>query len=329
MKNNQNNTDKIPVLWFTCGIPGSGKSTWCENNKDKLNAVIHSSDSIREELLENVNDQSQNELVFTTLHKRVKEDLMNGKNVICDSTGLKRKNRLHFLRYIQDIPCKKICVLFATPLECCNNNNANRERKVPEYVIEHMVRTFECPAYAEKWDEIQIVWYDWHSDGLKFNFFDDLAQWRHISQDSPHHSLTIGDHMMKASDYYDYMARAKGWDELDVCLDFAILMHDCGKLMCKTYVKSDGNPSEYAHYYQHHSVGAYLSLFYLKDMYTCEYMAFTDNEILEMALLINCHMRPFMVYKNSDSAKEKDRKLFGDDFMTKLNILHMCDLAAH
>ena len=94
-------------LIFMCGLPASGKSTWAENNKEKLNAVVHSSDSIREEL-GNINDQSQNELVFNTLHKRVKEDLLNGKNVIMDQTGLKRKNRLHLLNNIlKDVPCER------------------------------------------------------------------------------------------------------------------------------------------------------------------------------------------------------------------------------
>ena len=69
-----------PTFIMCVGIPGTGKSTWLENNKEELNFIIHSSDAIREELGD-VNDQSKNELVFNTLHKRIKEDLLNGKNV--------------------------------------------------------------------------------------------------------------------------------------------------------------------------------------------------------------------------------------------------------
>ena len=35
-------------LIMLCGMPGSSKSTWAESNKDNLNAVVHSSDAIRE-----------------------------------------------------------------------------------------------------------------------------------------------------------------------------------------------------------------------------------------------------------------------------------------
>ena len=154
------------------GIPASGKSTWIKNNKDKLNMVVHSSDAIREEF-GNINDQSKNELVFNTLHKRIKEDLMHGKNVCYDATNLSRKRRIHFLQHeLRDIPCKKICVLFATPYEICLKNNANRERKVPEDVINRMIKNFEVPSYCESWNDIQIVWWDYKKE---YNIYSDFA----------------------------------------------------------------------------------------------------------------------------------------------------------
>jgi predicted kinase len=76
-----------PTIFITVGLPGSGKSTWMENHKEELDMIIHSSDAIREEF-GNINDQSKNDLVFQTLHNRVKEDLLNGKNVCYDATNL-------------------------------------------------------------------------------------------------------------------------------------------------------------------------------------------------------------------------------------------------
>ena len=309
-------------LYFMCGLPGSGKSTWLEDHKKELNFTIHSSDSIRAEL-GNVNDQSQNDLVFETLHRRIKEDLLNGKNVAYDATNLSRKRRINFINNeLRDITCEKICVLFATPIGLCKRNNLKRERKVPEEVIDRMVKNFEVPAYCESWDDIQIVWWDWKKDGIEFNFNEDVELWRSISHDSKHHSLSIGDHMIKA---WKYMCENTD----DFNLQIAAFLHDCGKIITKAFINSKGELSESAHYYEHHNTSSYISLFYLKDMFNDELMKFNNDEILYISLLINMHMRPFLAYRNSEKARERDRKLFGDDFMKDLDVLHECDLAAH
>ena len=309
-------------LYFMCGLPGSGKSTWLEDHKKELNFTIHSSDSIRAEL-GNVNDQSQNDLVFETLHRRIKEDLLNGKNVAYDATNLSRKRRINFINNeLRDITCEKICVLFATPIGICKRNNLKRERKVPEEVIDRMVKNFEVPAYCESWDDIQIVWWDWKKDGIEFNFNEDIELWRSISHDSKHHSLSIGDHMIKA---WKYMCENTD----DFNLQIAAFLHDCGKIITKAFINSKGELSESAHYYEHHNTSSYISLFYLKDMFNDELMKFNNDEILYISLLINMHMRPFLAYRNSEKARERDRKLFGDDFMKDLDVLHECDLAAH
>lgn len=312
-------------LFVLCGLPGSGKSTWAESNKDKLNAVVQSSDNIREQLGD-INDQSQNELVFNILHKRIKEDLLNGKNVILDATNLNRRRRIHFLsNELRDIPCEKICVLFATPFEICKRNNANRDRKVPEHVISYMYKNFEVPCYSEKWDDIQIVYWDYKKDGMKFDYKNDLEMWRKVSQDNPHHTLSIGDHMIAASSHYSGMCKSyEDRTTEDKLLSIAILMHDCGKIFTKAFINSHGEPSEFAHFYQHHLVGSYLSLFYLKEL-SC----FSNDDILYVSLLIGLHMQPFLAYDKSDRAKEKDIKLFGDEIIKQVEILHQCDLAAH
>lgn len=310
------NKDK-PTLWFCVGIPGSGKSYWSETHKDELNATIHSSDAIREEFGD-VNDQSKNELVFSTLHKRIKEDLIVGKNVLFDSTGLKRKNRLHFLRQIQNIPCKKICVLFATPVEICKSNNANRERKVPEEVIERMLKSFDVPCKQEGWDNIQIIWWDWKKEGLEYYIFSDVCEWTKIPQNNKHHSLSVGGHMIETA----YQCSERYHDKFPK-LYLACLMHDCAKPIVKGFIDSKGNPSAEAHYFGHDHYGSYQSLFYLK-----EFPVLNDEDILYISLLINLHMSPF-VWDKSGKAKEKDRRLFGDDIISDIELLHECDVAVH
>lgn len=309
-----------PIFMMLCGLPGSGKSTWAENNKGNLDFTIHSSDAIRAEFGD-VNDQSKNELVFNTLHKRIKEDLRDGKNVAYDATSLSRKRRIHFLsNELRDISCKKVCVLFATPYEVCLKNNANRERKVPEEVIERMIKNFEVPCKQEGWDEIHIVWWDWKKDGLEFDILSDMEEFCEISHDNPHHTKSIGNHMFSA--YCHYIRDNIG--NVNNLLADCILLHDCGKPHVKSYVDKDGNIGARARYYEHHNVGSYNSLFYLK-----ETERYTDEEILYGSLLIGLHMRHFMAWKDSDKAKEKDRRLFGDDTIKLLEVINRYDLAAH
>lgn len=310
-----------PTLFFAVGLPASGKSTWTENNKEKLNMVIHSSDEIRAELLGDINEQSKNDLVFKTLHSRVKEDLLNGNNVCYDATSLSRKRRIAFLQELKHIPCKKVCVLFATPYQICLANNFARERQVPEDVISRMIKSFDVPAYCEGWDDIQIVWWNYSNMvGFEYDIFSDLLQWSEISHSNPNHSLSIGDHMFNA--YVHYMKSVDYMDRNNL-LASAILLHDCGKPDVKSFTDSKGNPSETAHYYSHENVSSYLSLFYL------ERMGYTDEEILYTSLLVGLHMKPFLSWRQSEKAKEKDRRLYGDDIISAIETIHLCDQAAH
>jgi predicted kinase len=81
------------------GIPGSGKSTYAEKMKNEYeNIVVCSSDAIREELTGNVNNQDLNEEVFKVLHRRVKDNLKAGNNVIYDACNISSRRRRHFVQ---------------------------------------------------------------------------------------------------------------------------------------------------------------------------------------------------------------------------------------
>ena len=60
--------------------------------------------------------------------------------------------------------------------------------------------------------------------------------------------------------------------------------------------------------------------------YESEYL---DKDMLYVSLLINLHMNPFLKWKQSEKAKEKDRRLFGDAIIEQVMIINQCDLAAH
>ena len=75
-----------PTLIVMVGLPGSGKSTIAKQlAEDNPNTLIFSSDAYREKICGDENDQSNNDLVFRTLHKDLREALLLGKNCIFDA----------------------------------------------------------------------------------------------------------------------------------------------------------------------------------------------------------------------------------------------------
>lgn len=304
-----------PIIYMAVGLVASGKSTWAETHKEELNAVVHSSDAIRAELGD-VNDQTQNDKVFRILHQRIKDDLKSGKNVIYDATNLSRKNRVHFLKNeLNGIECEKVCILFATPWEECLARNFARERQVPEEVMIRMYKNFETPYYTDGFDDIQIIYSDiLGTYGFEYDICVDLEKWKKIDHKNPHHSMSIGNHMLAACDYIKDKTN-------DIRLITTTLLHDIGKESTRSW---NAEKDHYT-YYQHHCVGSYLALFYLKRMYP----EWSEKDILYVSLLINLHMRPLLSWRESDNAKEKDRRLFGDDILQSLELLNESDIAAH
>lgn len=300
-----------PTFIMLVGLPASGKSTYAKELADKCNANIHASDSIREELSGDINNQNINDLVFKTLHSRVKEDLTNGKSCVYDATNISYKRRMAFLNELNKIPCEKNCVVMATPYEECIKQNNTRDRKVPEEVIERMYRHFDVPYYYEGWDGVWIK-YTSNSQGCYSYPVHWLDMVKNYNQNNTHHSLSLGEHCNEA---WKYLCENNG----DLTLRIAGILHDCGKPFCKTFINGKGETTEQAHYYQHERVGSYDSLFY--DM-ICN--------PLDVAVLIRWHMQPYFWEKdNNEKSHNKYRKLWGEELYKDIMLLHEADKNAH
>lgn len=296
------------------GLPGSGKSTYANSLKNKYR--IHSSDKIREELGD-INDQSKNMKVFEILHKRIKDDLENGKNVCYDATNLSRKRRIAFIRELKHIPCKKECVLIATPFEECLKQNSNRDRIVPEEVLYKMYKSFQIPCEQEGFDNVFIHYpkEEWKMYYGKVN--DYLFSLLDYGQENSHHTLTLGQHMIRAGSRLLLKNKLVHYD-----VYLATILHDVGKPDVKSFVDSKGEVDSDAHYYNHHYTGSYKCLFFDYSEFKVPY----NKE--HIALLIEHHMKPYMEWKQSNKAKEKDRRIFGDQFIEQVELLHEADIKA-
>lgn len=294
------------------GIPGSGKSHEAEIIAKEHNAIIHASDRLREELFRDVNHMGDNGFLFNELHKRIQRDLKAGKNVIYDATNINSKKRISFLKSLKDIPCEKIAILIMTPYQQCLKNNAERERSIPESVIEKMYTNFQVPYYYEGFDIVQIVL--WQEANVYAPYIV-VERYKNYNQDNEHHQLTLGQHLITSYNYMLSKSLCGENEDIPDELTLATLLHDIGKPFCKEFKEGDKN----AHYYNHMNVGAYDSFFYTSSI---------ECNTLLIAWLINWHMEPFF-WKKDEKLKENRLKLWGKDLFEMIEKLHEADLYAH
>ena len=302
-------------FFMTVGLPCSGKSEYAKNFAVEHNAEIFSSDSLREEMFGDVNHQADNEALFKELHKRIRECLASDKNAIYDATNINYKRRMEFLKSLNKILCEKIAILMATPYEICLERNAKRERKVPEEVIKRMYMNFWVPAKYEGFDNVQIVYSEGteNSKGYPANWLDTVMDY---DQGNSHHSLTLGQHCEKTWELMDERASTVGI--IDTSLRAAAILHDEGKPFTRTNINKKGEVTEDAHYYNHEHISSYDSLFFSG-----------SHDKIYTACLIQWHMKPYLAWKESEKALNRDKKILGDKLFNHIMLLHECDALAH
>lgn len=309
-----------PIFYMTVGLPGSGKSTWAnEQKKENPDIIICSSDAIREELFgsagDDVNTKENNTIVFETLHKRIKKGLSDGHDAIYDATNINSKKRMQFLQELElnKIQCHKKCLIFATEYEDCISYNYGRERVVPKEVIQNMYMHWETPYFFEGWDEIDIVYNFKNPEKDILKTLSDLYSY---DQHNSHHSMTLGLHCFNVGCSIKHnltkdILRQAGW------------LHDIGKVFTRTSGHKCNDPDEAqywhyhaeAHYYNHENVGAYNAMFYKL------------NDTLLTSVLINLHMKPYSWIE--EKTKEKYKKLWGDELFDMVIKLHEADKNNH
>lgn len=294
-----------PKLYMLIGLPSSGKSTYAKT----LDGTIFSSDALRAEMWGNEATQGDNQVLFTELHRRIKDCLRSGQNAIYDACNIDYKKRMAFLKELTHIDCEKICIFIAVPYEECIKRNKERDRVVPEYVIERMYKNFTAPYWYEGWDNIRIV------NGFE-NIYDS-RDWAYrevweFNQKNHHHTFTLGQHCaiaLMAMDFYH---------KVSADMQMTALIHDNGKVFCKDFHNKKGEETEEAHYYNHQYVGCYNSFFFN-----------SIDDHLYVAQLIQWHMSPYTAWKDSEKAMGRDKKLLGEDLFNDIMILHEADVKAH
>lgn len=313
-----------PTFYMLCGLPASGKSTVAKKLSEDTGAVIHSSDDLRKELYKDENFQDKNNELFLTLHRRIKDDLRNEISVVYDATNISYKKRKAFLSELTNIECKRVCIIVATPYKECLTRNQERDRKVPDEVIKNMYTHWNIPYWYEGWDDIEI---EYTVDTCYFGSpLDVIDKYINYDQQNYHHKLTLGWHLEQTLHSIQKRKRHIMLSNNDLSktnyLRVAAVLHDCGKPFVQIISTELNDIDEFdAHYYQHHCVGAYDSLFY-----EAEYNS------INHAVLIQWHMQPYSWERdevNGEKQRLKYKKLWGNDLYEDIMLLHETDVLAH
>ena len=308
------------------GIPGSGKSYYAQEYlKAHPNSVWLSSDAIREELLDDANDQQNPRAVFDEMFRRTITSLNNGKNVVYDATNLVAKTRRALVARIREAvkeDFSSCCHIISCTIEECKMRNANRDRVVPEEVIDRMVRQFQIPWYNEGWDQIVLV-----KSGSRFLINKEQEILSGIPHDNPHHSANLGEHCALAAAKMERILDKQDFprDKHRAILLEAALRHDIGKRATKVFHNAKGERTNVAHYYEHNNVGAYLWLS------SDQQFNWSFQEFLYIGLLIQWHMQPYFLAGGSYESLLSwcRRKGFNNEVAKDLWFIHEADLSAH
>ena len=324
------------ILIVTVGLPGSGKTSWVDDfiaeNQGQAIDVI-SSDRIREEIFNDIEDQNHNGEVFDLMKRRTKESLSQGHVAIYEATNISSKRRRALLKELNKYYDKAICLFKYKRLSACQIDNEERDREVPSDVIDRMYRNFEIPHKNEGFDEI-IVDFDEKTnlylgnkskggigilkdELLAIETYDDyksllcqlgLNQCIDMLQDSKWHTLSLSKHM-----YFCFRAvREYYWHDINLVI--ASMLHD----ISKPNVRTEDKDQKYAHYYGHENASAYDVIDIL-----LRYVRIDIEDILEIAWLIGNHMK---LKNNID--KDKFSNIIGYDDYLRLEALDNADNSA-
>ena len=318
----------MPNIIFTCGLPGSGK-TWYANQIKEFKgdkAVVLSSDDIRAELWGDANDQQNPNKVFATMKERAVRALKEGKDVIYDATNLVSKTRKTTLAEIQSqVECSATLVFCACSISECKRRQGDRDRKVPDEVIDRMVRQFEAPWYNEGWNNIFVI-----STGKTQDIAREHRRMTGESHDNPHHTASLEGHCINCEMEMRRLLTKHNYNNprLEDILLEAAYQHDIGKHKTKRFLDTKGNPTDIAHYYNHNNVGAYLWL--TSNLTT----AFGQKEFLFIAQLIQWHMQPYFLLDDEGDYHTRlrewcDKRGYDDLMYDSLCLLHEADRKAH
>lgn len=144
-------------VFLMCGIPGSGKSTFCKQHLS--NCYYISRDMIRFSLLTDENDDyfSKEKIVKQLFFKEISACATDGRDFVIDATHLTKASRRKILSLLKT--SQVYCVYLKTSLKVALERNAKRQgrERVPDKAILEMFKSLEEPSLNEGFEKIFTI----------------------------------------------------------------------------------------------------------------------------------------------------------------------------
>jgi predicted kinase len=144
---------KILVNYLLIGPPGSGKSTFARQRiVHNPNLQLISTDQIRERLYGHAEIQGDWVEIESIIRAQISTAIAQGKPIIYDATNCNRADRIAFLQNFTQFPhIFWVALQLQAPVSLCKQRNQQRDRQVPEHIIETMAYQLqtEPPTRAE------------------------------------------------------------------------------------------------------------------------------------------------------------------------------------
>lgn len=292
----------------TVMLPGAGDA---KRIAEKENAELFSFDAVKEGCQRLGEIQEAVGKFFEEKKRSIARLLASGKNVVFDTTPIPGKLRAKFLFELQRAGVQTIAIFAATPVEMCLEKLKSEGKEVDMKVFNRLYHNFEIPYYFEGWDKIEIV-YPENMSGYTTThirqLFNRNSELYAFDQESDDHSLSLGNHLFET---FKHVAERS----CNRVLKEAALLHDIGKPKVKK-LDSSGDAS----YPQHQYISAYDSMFEVSG-------CFDSQMKLLRAVYIQWHMTPYFI--GVEMFEVRYLKLFGNEMLQNLLLLHEGDLCSH
>lgn len=153
----------MPKLYVLVGVPGSGKSTWI-NDQDWVDACAVIGTDRHVEAYAQKQGRTYSDVFeeyMPTAVDLMAKDVLAARaleqDVIWDQTSTSRASR--YKKFVMLPHYYKIAVVFATPnAEELQRRLASRPGKIiPDHVVQNMINQFEQPSVMEGFDQV------WHA----------------------------------------------------------------------------------------------------------------------------------------------------------------------